>query len=83
MGAVLSLQVPVGDQPADIEQQVREMLALYISHPNSLILAVTAANTDLATSEALKLARDVDPDGRQVYRGGRRKPDRSLGGPSP
>ncbi|XP_060678385.1 dynamin-1-like protein isoform X2 [Hemiscyllium ocellatum] len=59
-------KVPVGDQPADIEQQIREMLASYISHPNSLILAVTAANTDLATSEALKLAREVDPDGRRT-----------------
>ncbi|XP_078394010.1 dynamin-1-like protein [Cetorhinus maximus] len=59
-------KVPVGDQPADIEQQIREMLGMYISNPNSLILAVTAANTDMATSEALKLARDVDPDGRRT-----------------
>ena len=28
-----------------------------------LILAVHAANTDLATSEALKVAREVDPEG--------------------
>ncbi|XP_051865854.1 dynamin-1-like protein [Pristis pectinata] len=59
-------KVPVGDQPPDIEQQIREMLATYISNPNSLILGVTAANTDMATSEALKLARDVDPDGRRT-----------------
>ncbi|XP_067884511.1 dynamin-1-like protein isoform X1 [Heterodontus francisci] len=59
-------KVPVGDQPADIEQQIRGMLGTYISNPNSLILAVTAANTDMATSEALKLARDVDPDGRRT-----------------
>ncbi|XP_067832237.1 dynamin-1-like protein isoform X1 [Heptranchias perlo] len=59
-------KVPVGDQPPDIEQQIREMLATYISNPNSLILAVTAANTDMATSESLKLARDVDPDGRRT-----------------
>uniref|UniRef100_H3ATZ3 Dynamin-1-like protein n=2 Tax=Latimeria chalumnae TaxID=7897 RepID=H3ATZ3_LATCH len=59
-------KVPVGDQPQDIELQIRTMLLLYISNPNSLILAVTAANTDMATSEALKLARDVDPDGRRT-----------------
>ena len=35
----------------------------YISNPNSVILAVTAANTDIATSESLKLAKEVDPDG--------------------
>ncbi|XP_048475819.1 dynamin-1-like protein isoform X1 [Rhincodon typus] len=42
------------------------MLGLYIGHPSSLILAVTAGNTDMATSEALKLAREVDPDGRRT-----------------
>ncbi|XP_050777563.1 dynamin-1-like protein isoform X2 [Gopherus flavomarginatus] len=56
-------KVPVGDQPPDIEGQVREMILSYVSNPNCLILVVTAANTDVATSEALKLARDVDPDG--------------------
>ena len=35
----------------------------YISKPNAIILAVTAANTDLANSDGLKLARDVDPEG--------------------
>ncbi|XP_043936035.1 dynamin-1-like protein isoform X2 [Protopterus annectens] len=59
-------KVPVGDQPPDIEHQIKEMILTYISNPNSLILAVTAANTDMATSESLKLARDVDPDGRRT-----------------
>uniref|UniRef100_A0A452J713 Dynamin-1-like protein n=1 Tax=Gopherus agassizii TaxID=38772 RepID=A0A452J713_9SAUR len=59
-------KVPVGDQPPDIEGLVREMILSYVSNPNCLILAVTAANTDMATSEALKLARDVDPDGRRT-----------------
>lgn len=57
-------QVPVGDQPKDIEIQIRELILKYISNPNSIILAVTAANTDMATSEALKVAREVDPDGK-------------------
>lgn len=56
-------KVPVGDQPADIEVQIREMILSYIGNPNSIILAVTAANTDLATSEALKLAKEVDKEG--------------------
>ncbi|XP_029464241.1 dynamin-1-like protein isoform X2 [Rhinatrema bivittatum] len=59
-------KVPVGDQPLDIEVQIKNMILSYISNPNCLILAVTAANTDIATSEALKLARDVDPDGRRT-----------------
>uniref|UniRef100_A0A3P9HLC5 Dynamin-1-like protein n=1 Tax=Oryzias latipes TaxID=8090 RepID=A0A3P9HLC5_ORYLA len=59
-------KVPVGDQPRDIEIQIKELILKYISNPNSIILAVTAANTDMATSEALKVAREVDPDGRRT-----------------
>ncbi|KAJ2080918.1 vacuolar protein sorting-associated protein 1 [Coemansia sp. RSA 988] len=56
-------KVPVGDQPKDIERQIREMILTYINKPNAIILSVTAANTDLANSDGLKLAREVDPDG--------------------
>ncbi|SPO25863.1 probable VPS1 - member of the dynamin family of GTPases [Ustilago trichophora] len=56
-------KVPVGDQPRDIERQIRDMVLKFISKPNAVILAVTAANTDLANSDGLKLAREVDPDG--------------------
>ncbi|XP_048584387.1 dynamin-1-like protein [Nematostella vectensis] len=59
-------KVPVGDQPLDIEQQIRHLILQYISNPNSIILAVTPANIDLATSEALKIAREVDPDGHRT-----------------
>ncbi|XP_061577026.1 dynamin-1-like protein isoform X3 [Cololabis saira] len=59
-------KVPVGDQPKDIEIQIKELILKYISNPNSIILAVTAANTDMATSEALKVAREVDLDGRRT-----------------
>lgn len=51
-------KVPVGDQPSDIEQQIREIILQYISKDNFLILAVTPANSD-----ALKLAKKVDPQG--------------------
>ena len=50
-------KVPVGDQPADIEQQIRDMILTYISRETCLVLAVTPANSDLATSDALKLAK--------------------------
>lgn len=56
-------KVPVGDQPKDIEIQIRNMILQYITKPNCLILAVTAANTDLANSDALKLAKQVDKAG--------------------
>lgn len=54
-------KVPVGDQPPDIERQIREMILQYISKPKTIILSVNAANTDLANSDGLKLAREVDP----------------------
>lgn len=59
-------KVPVGDQPKDIERQIRDMVMKYISKANAIILAVTAANTDLANSDGLKLAREVDPEGQRT-----------------
>ncbi|XP_076245573.1 dynamin related protein 1 isoform X2 [Calliopsis andreniformis] len=59
-------KVPVGDQPEDIETQIRQLVLKYICNPNSIILAVVTANTDMATSESLKLSKDVDPDGRRT-----------------
>jgi len=56
-------QVPVGDQPKDIETQIRNMCLKYINKKNAIVLAVTAANTDLANSDGLNLARQVDPEG--------------------
>ncbi|KAF6219019.1 hypothetical protein HO133_005563 [Letharia lupina] len=59
-------KVPVGDQPRDIEKQIKEMVLKQIQKPNAIILAVTAANTDLANSDGLKLAREVDPEGQRT-----------------
>uniref|UniRef100_A0A2K5YIL0 Dynamin 2 n=1 Tax=Mandrillus leucophaeus TaxID=9568 RepID=A0A2K5YIL0_MANLE len=56
-------KVPVGDQPPDIEYQIKDMILQFISRESSLILAVTPANMDLANSDALKLAKEVDPQG--------------------
>ncbi|CAE6348071.1 unnamed protein product [Rhizoctonia solani] len=56
-------KVPVGDQPRDIERQIKDMVMKYISKPNAIVLAVSAATTDLANSDGLKLAREVDPEG--------------------
>jgi dynamin 1-like protein len=76
------VQIPVGDQPSDIEKQIRNLIVDYISKPNwyafrlevshlltsacSVILSVSPANVDLANSESLKLARSVDPQGRRT-----------------
>ena len=40
-------KVPIGDQPADIEKQIRDMVLTFISRENCLILAVTGELDDL------------------------------------
>uniref|UniRef100_A0A9J7Y8Z7 Dynamin-2 n=2 Tax=Cyprinus carpio TaxID=7962 RepID=A0A9J7Y8Z7_CYPCA len=56
-------KVAVGDQPADIEHQIRDMLMQFVTKDNCLLLAVSPANSDLANSDALKIAKEVDPQG--------------------
>ncbi|XP_044030176.1 dynamin-1a isoform X3 [Siniperca chuatsi] len=56
-------KVPVGDQPVDIEAQIRDMLMQFVTKENCLMLAVSPANSDLANSDALKIAKEVDPQG--------------------
>ncbi|KAI1659051.1 vacuolar sorting protein 1 [Daldinia decipiens] len=59
-------KVPVGDQPRDIERQIKDMVLKYIQKSNAIILAVTSANIDLANSDGLQLAREVDPEGQRT-----------------
>ena len=56
-------KVAVGDQPVDIERQIKDMLYEFITRENCLILAVTPGNSDLANSDALQIAKEVDPSG--------------------
>ncbi|KAF4072866.1 hypothetical protein AMELA_G00252370 [Ameiurus melas] len=59
-------KVPVGDQPVDIEHQIKEMLMQFVTKENCLLLAVSPANSDLANSDALKIAKEVDPQGQRT-----------------
>jgi len=58
-------RVPLKDseQGDDIEQVTKAMTMRYIQDPRTICLAVMAANQDLSTSDALQLARQVDPKG--------------------
>ncbi|XP_063900299.1 dynamin-1-like isoform X2 [Zophobas morio] len=56
-------KVAVKGQPTAIEKLIRDMIMEYIVRPNCLILAISPANSDLANSDALQLAREVDPSG--------------------
>uniref|UniRef100_A0A8C8APP4 dynamin GTPase n=1 Tax=Otus sunia TaxID=257818 RepID=A0A8C8APP4_9STRI len=54
---------PIPINLRDIEYQIKDMILQFISRESSLILAVTPANMDLANSDALKMAKEVDPQG--------------------
>ncbi|KAL7496230.1 hypothetical protein ACHAWT_005879 [Skeletonema menzelii] len=56
-------KVAVQGQPEDIADQILQINVQYGSNPNAILLAVTGANTDLASSDALRLARELDPRG--------------------
>lgn len=59
-------KVPIDGQPISIVQELDDMARSYIKGDNAIILAVTPANADLATSDALRLAREVDPRGERT-----------------
>ncbi|KAG0550168.1 hypothetical protein BDA96_01G315900 [Sorghum bicolor] len=60
-------KVAVEGQPESIVQDIESMVRSYVDKPNCLILAISPANQDIATSDAIKLARDVDPSGERTF----------------
>ena len=56
-------RVPVGAQPDNIEEITRSMATKYINNSLTIILCVIAANNDIATSDGLKLAKEIDKEG--------------------
>jgi len=53
----------IDDQTIDIEKVTKDMSLRYISDPKTIILAVSAANQDLSTTDSIPLAKKVDPKG--------------------
>eukprot|EP01018_Ginkgo_biloba_P023436 Gb_17328 [translate_table: standard] len=60
-------KVAVEGQPESIVADIENMVRSYIEKPNSLILAISPANQDLATSDAIKISREVDPKGERTF----------------
>ena len=56
-------RVPIGDQPKNIEQITKDMARRYAEDPLTIILCVIAANSDIATSDGLMLAKEIDTTG--------------------
>ncbi|XP_059442425.1 phragmoplastin DRP1E-like isoform X2 [Corylus avellana] len=60
-------KVAVEGQPESIVQDIENMVRSYVEKPNCIILAITPANQDVATSDAIKIAREVDPSGERTF----------------
>ena len=56
-------KVAVDDQPSDIAEQTTQLVRHYASRRNTIILAVSQANSNIANSDSMKLVKDVDPQG--------------------
>ncbi|KAJ8565739.1 hypothetical protein K7X08_008315 [Anisodus acutangulus] len=60
-------KVAVEGQSETIVEDIENMVQTYVGKPNCIILAVSPANQDIATSDAIKLAREVDPTGERTF----------------
>lgn len=59
------IQVSGRDQPVQLKQKISDLCDKYIQPPN-IILAISAADVDLANSTALRASRRVDPRGERT-----------------
>ena len=59
------IQVSGLDQPEELKQKIADLCDKYIQPPN-IILAISAADVDLANSTALRASRRVDPRGERT-----------------
>lgn len=60
-------KVAIDGQPESIVHDIENMVRSYIEKPNCIILAISPANQDLATSDAIKISREVDPRGERTF----------------
>ncbi|KAJ8246701.1 hypothetical protein GJAV_G00254440 [Gymnothorax javanicus] len=59
-------RVPVKGQPEDIGDQIKSLIMNFIEKNETIILVVVPCNVDIATTEALKMAQEVDPEGKRT-----------------
>lgn len=56
------IQVEAVDQPLELKSKIRQLCDKYLEDPN-IILAISAADVDLANSAALRASKVADPQG--------------------
>ncbi|CAD6219962.1 unnamed protein product [Miscanthus lutarioriparius] len=60
-------KVAVEGQSESIVEDIENMVRSYVDKPNCIILAISPANQDIATSDAIKLSKEVDPTGERTF----------------
>uniref|UniRef100_A0A4W5R3X2 Dynamin-type G domain-containing protein n=1 Tax=Hucho hucho TaxID=62062 RepID=A0A4W5R3X2_9TELE len=56
-------RVAVKGQPDDIGAHIKNLILKFIKNKRTIILVVVPCNVDIATTEALKMAQEMDPEG--------------------
>lgn len=56
------IQIEAADQPIELKSKIQQLCEKYLNEPN-IILAISAADVDLANSSALRAAKTADPRG--------------------
>ncbi|XP_051803822.1 zinc finger and BTB domain-containing protein 49 isoform X2 [Acanthochromis polyacanthus] len=59
-------RVAMKGQPEDIGDQIKSLIQKFIKKQETISLVVVPCNVDIATTEALKMAQQVDPDGERT-----------------
>ncbi|KAK3529967.1 hypothetical protein QTP86_009361 [Hemibagrus guttatus] len=60
------VRMPITNQPENIAKQIKRLIQKFIENQGTIILVVMPCNVDIATNEALKMAQEVDPDGKRT-----------------
>ncbi|KAJ8388547.1 hypothetical protein AAFF_G00132610 [Aldrovandia affinis] len=59
-------RVAVKGQPENIGEQIKRLIRKFITKRETINLVVVPCNVDIATTEALQMAQEVDPDGERT-----------------
>ncbi|XP_029630841.1 interferon-induced GTP-binding protein Mx1 [Salmo trutta] len=59
-------RVAVKGQPENIGEQIKRLIRKFIMKQETINLVVVPCNVDIATTEALKMAQEVDPEGERT-----------------
>ncbi|XP_039600057.1 interferon-induced GTP-binding protein Mx-like [Polypterus senegalus] len=59
-------RVAVGNQPKDIGERIKGLIQTFIKKQETINLVVVPSNVDIATTEALKMAKEFDPSGQRT-----------------